>query len=34
MSDLGPMPEPKAVDVCRFCGLVRPCEHDVEDATT
>lgn len=25
---LGPMPEPRAVDVCPHCRLVRPCEHD------
>jgi hypothetical protein len=26
--DLGPMPEPRAVQVCPHCHLVRPCEHD------
>lgn len=27
-SGLGPMPEPRAVDICPHCRLVRPCEHD------
>jgi hypothetical protein len=22
------MPEPRAIDVCPHCRLVRPCEHD------